>query len=217
MKKRIITVLLAAALLMTACTETAKSSDKETDAKEQVTTTTTAEAETTSEEETEASESEMDAAADEKKDAALNMSFDEVKEALIAAYATTNESNERLANLTENDLVVPPVDKNAPMGIKKAVICSCGSFGDDVIYIQFMLFEMDMESDAYKELKVGGKINYYLSDTSDFISDEPVIAINGQYVLTAYETYHMGDDYHSKPPYTYQGLNYAADAFKALK
>ena len=133
MKKRIITVLLAATLLMTACTETAKSSDKETAVKEQVTTTTTAEAETTSEEETEASESEMDAAADEKKDAALNMSFDEVKDALIAAYATTNESNERLANLTENDLVVPPVDKNAPMGIKKAVICSCGSFGDDVI------------------------------------------------------------------------------------
>ena len=216
MKKRIITVLLAATLLMTACTETAKRNDEETEVKEQVT-TTTAEAETTAEEETEASESEMDAAADEKKDAALNMSFDEVKDALIAAYATTNESNERLANLTENDLVVPPVDKNAPMGIKKAVICSCGSFGDDVIYIQFMLFEMDMESDAYKELKVGGKINYYLSDTSDFISDEPVIAINGQYVLTAYETYHMGAVYHTEPPYTYQGLNYAADAFKALK
>ncbi len=215
MKKRIITILLAATLLMTACTETAKRSDEETEVKEQVT-TTTAEAETTAEE-TEASESEMDAAADEKKDAALNMSFDEVKDALIAAYATTNESNERLANLTENDVVVPPVDKNAPMGIKKAVICSCGSFGDDVIYIQFMLFEMDMESDAYKELKVGGKINYYLSDTTDFISDEPVIAINGQYVLTAYETYHMGDDFHTEPPYTYQGLNYAADAFKALK
>ena len=42
MKKRIITVLLAATLLMTACTETAKSSDKETAVKEQVTTTTTA-------------------------------------------------------------------------------------------------------------------------------------------------------------------------------
>ena len=194
MKKKIITILLSATLLMTACTETAKRSDEETEVKEQVT-TTTAEAETTAEEETEASESEMDAAADEKKDAALNMSFDEVKDALIAAYATTNESNERLANLTENDLVVPPVDKNAPMGIKKAVICSCGSFGDDVIYIQFMLFEMDMESDAYKELKVGGKINFYLSDTSDFISDEPVIAINGQYVLTAYETYRHGQGY----------------------
>lgn len=218
MKKKVITILLAATLLMTACNEPSKGNDRETDVKEQVTATTTEE-ETIAESVTEASESETEAASGNgaQKDAALDLTFDNVVDQLIAAYATANESNTYLAALKPNDRVVPPADRNAPLGIKNAKICACGSFDGEVIYIQFMLFEMDMDSEAYKALKVGGKIEYYLTDSTDSVSDEPVIAINGQYVLTAYETYHDGDDFSFQPPYNFKGLNKVLEAFNALK
>ena len=209
MKKNVIAILFATALLLTACTESSKVTETGKDKKEQVTTEVT-EAETT----TEAAGSETAAAVN---NVALNMSFDEVKDALIDAYAKSNEANEFLANLKENDMVVPPADINAPLGIKKAVICACGSFGGEVIYIQFLLFEMDMDSDAYRSLKVGDKIEFYLTDDSDYLSSEYVIAINGQYVLTAYESYKDGDEYHTQPPYNYKGLNYVLEEFTKLK
>ena len=73
-------------------------------------------------------------------------------------------------------------EQNAEIGIKDycCYYAELESPDDEKITFNFYIFELDLKSEQYKKLTVGGMIFYYMHDT---LSAAEICAINNQYVL----------------------------------
>ena len=218
MKKSIAVTLLAATLMFTGCSGSATTNTvTESEKTEETTTTTTEE---TTEETTEAT---TESTVDERM---LKMSLEEVVEAIKPAY-TDEELRDMNADIDYDG--GEHLKKDAEKGIKKWARFGFSKFDVNDTSKTHLLFvtvyEMDMDSEAYKSLKVGDTISPMIFSTNSYKYSEEenvVAAINGQYVLSITEMYADPDNTAKlitvlKAPYKDENFENFTKAFEALK
>ena len=217
MKKTIAVTLLAATLMFTGCSGSATTTTVTESEKTEETTTTTEE---TTEETTEAT---TESTVDERM---LKMSLEEVVEAIKPAY-TDEELRDMNPGLDYDG--GEHLKKDAEKGIKKWSRFGFSKFDvndTSKTHVLFVtVYEMDMDSEAFKSLKVGDTISPMIFDSYNYKYSEEenvVAAINGQYVLSITEMYANPDDTAKlitilKAPYKDANFENFTKAFEALK
>ncbi len=231
MKKRIAVMLLASALMLSACGNVDNSKDSES--KETTEETTTETTETTTESTTEAT---TESTEDERM---LKMTGAEIAAAIKPAYGSEltdfNNTYESVYNgLTDNPDLEEDVKKyhktyleeeNSKKGIKNFVSFGISKVDPDnfekTYFIFIYVIEMDMNSDDYKALAVGSDINPMIfSRNSGPVNEKlKVSAINGQYVIACCEMYQDGGKSVSNhaSPFKFEGIDNVIKAFEELK
>ena len=228
MKKRIAVMLLASALMLSACGNVDNSKDSES--KETTEETTT---ETTTESTTEAT---TESTEDERM---LKMTGAEVAAAIKPAYGSelkdfNNTYESVYTGLTDNPNLDVDVKKyhktyleeeNSKKGIKNFVSFGISNVDPDNFEKSYFIFiyviEMDMNSDDYKALAVGSDIKpmIFSGDSGPVNEKLKVSAINGQYVIACCEMYQDGGKSVSNhaSPFKYDGIDKVIKAFEELK
>lgn len=228
MKKRIAVMLLASALMLSACGNVDNSKDSES--KETTEETTT---ETTTESTTEAT---TESTEDERM---LKMTGVEVAAAIKPAYGSelkdfNNTYESVYTGLTDNPNLDVDVKKyhktyleeeNSKKGIKNFVSFGISNVDPDNFEKSYFIFiyviEMDMNSDDYKALAVGSDIKpmIFSGDSGPVNEKLKVSAINGQYVIACCEMYQDGGKSVSNhaSPFKYDGIDKVIKAFEELK
>lgn len=231
MKKRIAVMLLASALMLSACGNVDNS--KVSESKETTEETTTETTETTTESTTEAT---TESTEDERM---LKMTGAEVAAAIKPAYGSelkdfNNTYESVYTGLTDNPNLDVDVKKyhktyleeeNSKKGIKNFVSFGISKVDPDNFEKSYFIFiyviEMDMNSDDYKALAVGSDINpmIFSGDSGPVNEKLKVSAINGQYVIACCEMYHDGGKSVSNhaSPFKYEGIDKIIKAFEELK
>lgn len=231
MKKRIAVMLLASALMLSACGNVDNSKDSES--KETTEETTTETTETTTESTTEAT---TESTEDERM---LKMTGAEVAAAIKPAYGSelkdfNNTYESVYTGLTDNPNLDVDVKKyhktyleeeNSKKGIKNFVSFGISNVDPDNFEKSYFIFiyviEMDMNSDDYKALAVGSDIKpmIFSGDSGPVNEKLKVSAINGQYVIACCEMYQDGGKSVSNhaSPFKYDGIDKVIKAFEELK
>lgn len=214
MKKSLTALLLAATLAFSACGKSKDPRVSETSATTAAASSAVSPAETTTAITT-STTAEATTSYDERM---LKMSLDDVSALLRDTYG-----NDMAEGSDSHDLVS---NKNAALGIRKASqLISSGNWEseEDYYLVTVWVFEMDMDSDTYRSLKAGSELKYYLklvSEEEPRTFSEYVVAVNGQYVLTASEVYNnkKGNQIiNTKAPFHFKGVNKVISTFKSLK
>lgn len=217
MKKSIAASLLAVTMIVTGCSGSANTTTAKDSEPEETTTTTE---ETTTEETT---ESTTESTVDERM---LKMTLEEVVEAIKPAYT---DEELRDMNPTADYDGGEHLKKDAEKGIKQWARFGFSKFDindTSKTHILFVtVYEMDMDSEAFKSLKVGDTISPMTFDSYNYKYSEEenvVAAINGQYVISITEMYPNPDNTAKlitvlKAPYKDEKFENFTKAFEALK
>lgn len=232
MKKSIAVMLLASALMLSACgnVDNSKVSESKETTEETTTETTT---ESTTESTTEAT---TESTEDERM---LKMTGAEVAAAIKPAYGSelkdfNNTYESVYTGLTDNPNLDVDVKKyhktyleeeNSKKGIKNFVSFGISNVDPDNFEKSYFIFiyviEMDMNSDDYKALAVGSDIKpmIFSGDSGPVNEKLKVSAINGQYVIACCEMYQDGGKSVSNhaSPFKYDGIDKVIKAFEELK
>ena len=219
MKKSIAALMLAATMMFTGCSGAANTTTA-TEATTTTAATTTTEESTT--EETTTEEETTESTFDERM---LKMSLDEIKEIIMATYTDEAMRDMQQDNFDNGE----HLKKDAEKGIKQWTRCgvSVTAGGDDymkkVHFIFVSIYEMDLDSEAFKALKVGDELSPMVFSTSKGYAEEKniVAAINGQYVLTITEMYYNLKTKklvtNMQSPYHFKTLDTVVKTFEELK
>ena len=220
MKKSIAALLLAATMMFTGCSGAANTTTA-TEAETTTEATTTME-ETTTTEETTTEETTTETTFDERM---LKMSLDEVKDIIKAAY-TDEEMRDMAPQSYDNG---EHLEKDAEKGIKQwtrfgaSVLSNDDDYMKKVHFIFVSVYEMDLNSEAFKALKVGDELSPMVFSSQYGYKEEKniVAAINGQYVLTITEMYYNLKTKklvtNMKAPYHFKNLENIIKSFEELK
>ena len=128
------------------------------------------------------SEQNNDVVSDIGSSETMALTFDEVIAATVAGFGSEYSDFLNLQLMDPSD-----ADVNKVNSIKNYVhIWHSESWTKDIdgrknLNVDIYLFEVDITSDIYKDLKAGGKINYICGKSKE---NAAITAINGQYVLS---------------------------------
>lgn len=220
MKKSIITAVLMAQVLLTACSSTTVDVTTVSSEESETTTTTTTVTETTMSE-TEPEPTSLDLTLDE----VVKKIFEDNGIELIPENSGYEIANDKwfIYNYEFNTI-------SYPEGVIDVIECQCRiqlrSSSPKVEGVKMVrILQMDTESDLYKNLKVGDKIPVVWTSTADptmtYDLQAMVSAINDQYVLCAVENNDYNEETqsiseNSNAPYTHDDVQALYDSFTAL-